>query len=186
MILGLNWKQNPATINQAKELFLNMKQRFQNTNQEVILGVPSLFLSEIKSLSSNIGDNFKLASQDISEYENGAHTAEISPVALKSFGINYAIVGHSETRKYWKLTNQTLNQKLKACQQNGITPVYCIGFSEDENSDGINYEELKQQLVIGLDNLDLLSQKVIIAYEPVWAIVTGKTASPEVISEVLA
>jgi len=153
-----NWKCNPTTFAKAKQLFSLIKKGLKDVKKtEVIICPPSVYLKEIKKLQKGM----KLGAQNSCWEEKGAFTGEISPVTLKSLGCKYVILGHSERRKYFSENNALINKRLKSALRAGLKPILCI--------DSI------LQLKEGLKGV--LKQKIIIAYEPVWAIGTGKTPS---------
>lgn len=154
-----NWKCNPTTLNQAKNLFNSIiKGLGVVKNTKVIICPPFVYLEELSRLKKRI----KLGAQNCCFKGKGAFTGEVSPSMLKNLGCEYVILGHSERRKYFYETNSLINKKLKSALEKGLKPVLCIE----------NTSQIKQCLK------GVLKQKVIIAYEPVWAIGTGKTLSP--------
>jgi triosephosphate isomerase len=151
-----NWKMNPSTIKEAKELFDKVK------NTGAIICAPFVYLSELKS------DN--LCAQNCYWESSGAYTGEISPNMLRDLGIAYVIIGHSERRMHFQETDEMINKKLKAALTADLKPILCIGEKKGENAK----EVIEKQLKYDLDEIsekDL--KKIIIAYEPVWAIGTG-------------
>ncbi|MCL5666820.1 MAG: triose-phosphate isomerase [Patescibacteria group bacterium] len=161
-----NWKLNPATADDAQKLAASINQAAKNT---AVLCPPTVFLSRI---------NFpRLGAQDCFWQEKGAFTGQTSPLQLKSLGVKYCIAGHSERRAVGD-TDEMVNAKLNALLEHKITPILCVGFGTTVEQDDLEVTDvLKQQLGAGLAGIDPL--KVIAAYEPVWAIGTGKNASPE-------
>lgn len=158
-LIVANWKCNPTTLNQAKKLFNSIKKALGFVkNTEVIICPPFVYLEELAKFKRTIS----LGAQNCCFQEKGAFTGEVSATMLKDLGCDYVILGHSERRKYFSETNDLINKKLKLALEKGLKPVLCI-----ENTSQIN------QCLKGI-----LKQKVIIAYEPVWAIGTGKTPSP--------
>jgi len=153
-----NWKCNPTTLIKAKQLFNSVKKGLQNIqNTEVVICPPFVYLEVISRLRKGL----KLGAQNCCWAEKGAFTGEVSPAMLKNLGCEYIILGHSERRKYLCETDNLINQRLKAVLKKRLKPVLCI--------DNIS------QIQKGLKGV--AKQKVIIAYEPVWAIGTGKTPS---------
>jgi len=164
-----NWKCNPKTLENAKELFNKIKNGIKNTKKaEVVIAPPFVWLPILKGII--------LAAQDCVWEECGPYTGEISPQMLKNFGIRYIIVGHSERRIHFKETDEMINRKLKAVLKAGLRPVLCIGEKKGEDAYKIIEKQLKQDLK-GFSGKDL--NKIIIAYEPVWAIGTGDFCKPE-------
>ncbi len=157
---------------------------FQEDKFGMIIAPPFTHLYSISQiLTTKIG----LSSQNIAAYEKGAYTGEISPEMLKSVGANYAIIGHSERRAYFGENSETLFTKVQLALKYHITPIFCIGEVLEQREANKHFDVVKQQLdevVFKLQQSDF--QQVIIAYEPVWAIGTGKTATPEQAQEIHA
>ncbi len=166
LIVG-NWKMNPANLKEAKELFDSVKKGVKNTKAEVVICPPFLYLDQLKGLT--------LGAQNVSFELRGAFTGQISATQLKDLGVEYVIVGHSESRKYLHETNEDVNKKLQAVLDAGMTPILCVGEREDEDRDEI----LKQQIPQGISD-------IVIAYEPVWAVGTGKNCQPEDVKAAIA
>ncbi len=189
-ILALNWKMNPATLNEATELFTNYKEAFEvSGNFETVVCPPSIYINNLVEIKENSALNCKLGLQDISAKESGAVTGEISGLMAKSIGVEYVIIGHSETRALHKLSNSEVNQKVIQTVKNGLIPMLCIGFQENSEITDIQWGELESQIREGLQNVEpdsnlQSSYNLIVAYEPVWAIGTGKTATKELVEEV--
>jgi triosephosphate isomerase len=163
-----NWKMNPSTIKEAKELFDKVK------STGAIICAPFAYLSELKS------DN--LCAQNCCWESSGAYTGEISPNMLKDLGITYVIIGHSERRIHFQETDEMINKKLKAALVAGLKPVLCIGEKKGEDAKEVIGKQLKHDLD-GISEKDL--KKIIIAYEPVWAIGTGDSCESERAKEAL-
>lgn len=181
IIVAGNWKMN-KTMAEAIAFFEAIG-AFTFSNVEAIIGLPSIFASQIKSQFPS--SNIKLSLQNVSEKNNGAFTGEISASMIQSLEIPYCIVGHSERRSYYYETDEQIYQKIKQCLSHQIRPVFCIGETLEERETEKTFEVIKKQLALGLSDLipeDI--QKIYIAYEPVWAIGTGKTASTEQAQEV--
>lgn len=161
-----NWKLNPSSLKDAQKLAASISIKAKN---KVVLCPPTIYLSNIQY--PNIG------SQDCFWQEKGAFTGQVSPLMLKDLKIKYSLVGHSEKRGVGE-TDEMINVKAKALLAQKITPVICIGFGTTVEHDDLEVTDiLKSQLDIDLGGLD--SSKVIVAYEPVWAIGTGHNATPE-------
>ncbi len=162
-LIVANWKMNPQSLAEAKRLFNSVKNGLRNIeNVEVIICPPFPYLSSFKIQASSL----KLSGQDCFWEEKGAFTGEVSPKMLKDLGCDYVILGHSERRKYLKETDEMINKKIKAAFKSDLTPILCIE----------NISQLKK------GTKDLLREeqkKLIIAYEPVFAIGTGKPCTPE-------
>ena len=178
-----NWKLN-KNIKQAIELVNGIKREVIDvTEVEVVVCPVYTALSEVSDLliDSGIG----LGAQDVYWQENGAFTGEVSPSLLKDVGCKFVIVGHSERRKYFNETDETVNSKIKASISAELTPIFCLGETLEEREKDQTIKVVETQLAGGLEGLaesDVL--KLIIAYEPVWAIGTGKTATPNQAQEV--
>lgn len=142
----------------------------------VIIAPPFTHLAKVQEVIGNV----KLAAQNCSDKENGAHTGEISPDMLKSAGVKYVIIGHSERRSHYKENDAFLNGKVKLSLSKGLLPIFCCGELLEERESGKHFDVIRKQLTVGLEGVSASEMtRVIIAYEPVWAIGTGVTASPE-------
>ncbi len=170
------------TITEAIELVNNLKRELIDVEEADIVVCPVFTaLSEISDLvvDSNIG----LGAQNLYWEDKGAFTGEVSAPMLKDAGCQYVIIGHSERRKYFGETDETVNKKIKAALEEGLSPIVCVGETLEEREADKTIEVVKAQLAGGLGGIEDLS-KVTIAYEPVWAIGTGKTATPDQAQEV--
>jgi len=181
-----NWKCNPTTLKEAKALFNSVGKGIKNIkNVEVVICPPFLYLSNVKCQTSNV----KIGAQNCFWEEKGAFTGEISPRMLKDIGVKYVILGHSERRIYLGETDEMINKKIKLVLKTKLNPILCVGETEEERSQGRIQEVLKNQLISALSNISksiiqkqssgesLTSfgpAKFSIAYEPIWAIGTGK------------
>ena len=178
-----NWKMN-KTIKEAIELSNSLKRELVDLESVDILICPSF--TALSEVSDIIGDsNIKLGAQDVCWEAQGAFTGAISSLMLKDLGCSYVIVGHSERRKIFLEDNQIINKKLKAGQKQGLRPIFCLGETLAERDADKTFEVIKLQLEQGLEGLseeEIL--KLTIAYEPVWAIGTGKTATPDMAQQV--
>lgn len=176
-VIAGNWKMNmlpDQTIRFIDELAPLVK----DTKNEVILCVPytDLFYALLTAQNTNI----KIGAQNMHWEENGAYTGEVSGKMLKSIGVEYVIIGHSERRAYFGETDETVNKKIKAAFANELKPIVCVGESLQEKEDGKTEEIITSQTRLALDGLNHEQVKnTIIAYEPIWAIGTGKTATSE-------
>lgn len=160
-LIVANWKCNPSTLAEAKKLF----NRVKKTN--AIICAPFIYLPELKSNN--------LCAQNCHWEESGPYTGEASPKMLKDLGVRYVIIGHSERRIHFKETDEMINKKLKAALKAGLIPILCIGEKKGENANQIIKNQLKRDLD-GISEKD--QKKIIIAYEPVWAIGTGDFCEP--------
>ncbi|CAM2744640.1 triose-phosphate isomerase [Hathewaya histolytica] len=176
-IIAGNWKMN-NTIEESLNLVKELKPLVKDAEAEVIV-CPS-FLS-IKGVIDEVkGTNIKVGAQNMHFEENGAFTGEISPNMLNELGVDYVIIGHSERRQYFNETDCTINKKLKSSFKHNIIPILCVGETLEEKESGITKEVIGKQ--IKLDLYDISREEVenmVVAYEPIWAIGTGKTATSE-------
>ena len=186
-IAAANWKMN-LTLQQGKELvgaFVNANFQLAG-HQQVLLAVPFPYLTEI-SKEVNSLNGFDLAAQNCHHLKAGAYTGEVAASMLQSIGINYCVLGHSERREYNAESNAMLTEKVNRCFENGITPVFCCGEPLPIREAGKQNEFVAKQLEESLFGFSADEfKKIIIAYEPIWAIGTGKTASTEQAQEIHA
>ena len=176
-----NWKLNPTTVAEAKALYSEVRRKLKSEiDTKVVIAPPFLYIPELsKTLKS---EGVKLGAQDIFYEEIGPFTGEISPSQLADFGVSYVIVGHSERRALGE-TDEQINRKIQAVIKRRLTPIVCIGEkARDEQGGFFNHMEAQiKSLAAGLLAKDLV--KIVIAYEPIWAIGTGKTATVEDVKE---
>ena len=177
-IIAGNWKMY-KTIPEAKALVSGVLTKLAGNDQvEVVFGTPFTALSAVKELIK--GTPCKLAAQDLYWKEQGAFTGEISPLMLKDIGCDYVIIGHSERRQYFGETDETVNLKVKAALAVGITPIICVGESLAQREAGETDSLIKSQTVAALAGIDAaVIPQLVIAYEPIWAIGTGKSSSAD-------
>ena len=172
------------TAGEAIELANGLKRELYDADYvDVVLCPPFTALSEVNEVIS--GTNIQLGSQNMYWEDKGAYTGEIAPSMLKDVGCKFVIIGHSERRKYFGETNETVNKKTKKALETGFYPIVCVGETLDERESKKTLEVIKNQVTNSLKDLskqDMLT--TIVAYEPVWAIGTGKTATPEQAQEV--
>lgn len=187
-IVAGNWKMN-LDYEKGLSLFseiVNMVKDEVVGNQEVIVCSPAIHLYSIGKLASPVA-NVSVGAQNIHQAESGAYTGEISATQVKSAGADYVILGHSERRAYFGETDALLAEKTDAALKHGLSPIFCIGETKEEREGGNFFEVIKTQLEGGVFHLSATEfEKVVLAYEPVWAIGTGLTASPEQAQEVHA
>ncbi len=178
-IVAGNWKMN-KTAEEAKALLsevVNMIKDEVSGDVKVVLCPPALYLTTFRQYVT-AGSNISLGAQNCHEKASGAYTGEISAPMLQSIGIEYVILGHSERRQYFGETNAQLAEKVNIALENGLTPIFCCGESRDLRESGDYDRFVKNQLTESLFHLSAESfAKVIIAYEPIWAIGTGLTAT---------
>ena len=183
-IIAGNWKMN-KTPNEAKELLTAIIPAVKDADCEVIACVPYVDLSV--ALEVTKGTNVKIGAENCHWAESGAFTGEISTGMLKEMGVEYVVLGHSERRQYFGETDETVNKRTKAALAAGLKPIVCVGELLWERECDITEEVIARQ--IKLDLFDVSAEdvkKTVIAYEPVWAIGTGKTATAEQAEEVCA
>jgi triosephosphate isomerase len=185
-IVAGNWKMN-LDYSDGVSLFseiVNMVKDEKKGDQIAIICAPSIHLHSLAKLG---GTAVSIGAQNCHQKESGAYTGEISAKMIKSVGCEYVIIGHSERRQYYAESDELLAEKTVIALQNGLTPLFCIGETLDERNNGSYFEVLKSQLVNGVFGLSSEDfSKIVIAYEPVWAIGTGLTASSEQAQEVHA
>jgi triosephosphate isomerase len=179
-IIAGNWKMF-KTITEAIELANGLKRelfQIDYSNMEVVLCPPFTALVEVSEVLADSG--IQLGAQDCYWQDEGAFTGEISCKMLKDAGCKFVIVGHSERRQFFGETNESVNKKLKAALGHGLTPIVCVGETLSERERGLSFGVLDDHLIKGLKDISGEEvKKIVIAYEPVWAIGTGKTATPE-------
>jgi triosephosphate isomerase len=185
MIVAGNWKMN-KTNKEAVETITKLAELVKGVDGvEVVIGAPFTALSD--AVKAAEGSQIKIAAQNMYFEEKGAFTGEISPAMLKDIGVLYVILGHSERREIFKETNEIINKKVKTALNFGLTPILCVGEKLEEREAGITEKVVEDHVVEGLKGLSKEeAAKTVIAYEPVWAIGTGKTATPEQAEEVHA
>jgi triosephosphate isomerase len=187
-IVAGNWKMN-KTASEALDLANEVSKLVKSevsADIQVIMATPALYLSEVNKAIAGIS-NLAVAAQNCHEKASGAYTGEISAAMLASAGVNYVILGHSERRQYFNETNEQLAAKVDAALANGLTPLFCCGESLALREGGNFLEYVAQQLTESLFHLSAADfSKVVIAYEPIWAIGTGLTASSEQAQEMHA
>ncbi len=182
-IIAGNWKMN-NTIEEAVKLVEELKPMVKDAQCEVVLCPTFICLQAVKNVVE--GTNIKVGAQNMYFEEKGAFTGEVSPGMLQALGINYVIIGHSERRQYFSETDETVNKKLKAAFEHKLIPILCVGESLYERENKITKEVIGRQVKLDLANLTSEQvEKLIIAYEPIWAIGTGKTATSEQANETI-
>jgi triosephosphate isomerase len=173
--IAANWKLN-KTVPETLAFLDGFIPLVKNVNDVDIVVAPP-FTSLYAASSTAKGSNVKLAAQDVFYEDKGAYTGEVSPAMLADVGCEYVIIGHSERRQYFQETDETLNKKIKASRAHNLKVIFCIGESLDEREAGHTFDVLKREITEGLK--DIPSEGLIVAYEPIWAIGTGRTATPE-------
>lgn len=182
VVIAGNWKmyknneEAVAVLTELKDLARDVK------NIDIVIGAPFTCLSDAVKVVK--GSNIQIAAENVYPKIEGAYTGEISPKMLKDIGVSHVIVGHSERREYFKESDEFINEKIKALLEIGLIPIFCIGEKLEERENGKTLEVNSKQIRNGLKDLSKEdAKKVIVAYEPVWAIGTGKTATPEMAQE---
>ena len=181
-IVAGNWKMNPKTIGQARKLFLEVRDGLGQYKQkiDVVIAPPFPYISEMERLSPS--KRIELAAQDIFYETHGAFTGEVSLPMLKSVGVTYAIIGHSERRALGE-TEEEIARDVVAASKSSIKPIVCIG-EDARDTHGSHFNVVEAQLHSALQSIPKTkAKKLVIAYEPIWAIGTGKTATPEDVEE---
>jgi triosephosphate isomerase len=182
LILAANWKMNkgPAETEDFLKSFLQKLQEEKSLPCEIVIAPPFVSLSKAAEMLSASNAPVQLAAQNASQYDAGAYTGETTMLMLKEFFVHYVILGHSERRAIYGESDETINAKLKKAREANLKPIFCIGETLAEREGGKLEEVLGRQITVGLDGLtekDMLD--TVIAYEPVWAIGTGVTATTE-------
>ncbi|MCI1958956.1 MAG: triose-phosphate isomerase [Clostridia bacterium] len=181
-IIAGNWKMN-KTPKEAVELTRMLKGLVDTDKSDVVFCVPAIDLIPVGEVLK--GTNISLGAENVYYEESGAYTGEISPSMLKEVGVKYVIVGHSERRQYFAETDETVNKKIKKILEHDMIPIMCCGETLEQREAGITIEHIRIQVKKGLRDLSASdAEKVIIAYEPIWAIGTGKTATSNQAQEV--
>lgn len=174
-----NWKMNPCTLAEAKQLFNSVKTGIKNIKgAEVVICPPFIYLSTLISRSSIL----KIGAQDCFWEKRGAFTGEISAFMLKNLGCRYIIIGHSEQRNLFGETNESINKKIKAAITMNLNPVLCVGENLEERRQGRTKNILKKQIISafkGIPASRFKASKIVIAYEPIWAIGSGSPCAIE-------
>ena len=181
-VIAGNWKMN-NTPSQALKLIEELKPLVKNADCDVVVCVPYVDLLVVIAACKD--SNIKVGAQNLHFEPKGAYTGEISADMLKEIGAEYVVIGHSERREYFGETDETVNKKVHAALNAGITPILCCGESLTQREDGVTGEWVRSQIKIALKGITAAQVKdIIIAYEPIWAIGTGKTATSDQADEV--
>lgn len=183
-LIAGNWKMNGALV--ANEALLSaIKEGLpQGARCDVAVCVPAVYMAQAQSLLQ--GSGVDLGAQDVSVHEKGAYTGEVSAAMLREFACRYVIVGHSERRQFHAETDAVVAAKAQRALANGLTPIVCVGETLAERDDGQTMTVVKRQLAAVIHAVGHCVSEIVVAYEPVWAIGTGKTATPEQAQEVHA
>ncbi len=181
-VIAGNWKMN-NTPSQALKLIEELKPLVKDADCDVVVCVPYVDLRVVIAACKD--SNIKVGAQNLHFEPKGAYTGEVSADMLKEIGAEYVVIGHSERREYFGETDETVNKKVHAALGAGITPILCCGESLSQREDGVTGEWVRSQIKIALKGITAAQvQKIIIAYEPIWAIGTGKTATSDQADEV--
>ncbi len=184
-LIAGNWKMNGSTeANEALVRAVVTGLAAHAARCDAAVCVPAPYLSQVQALVQ--GGALALGAQDVSEHEQGAYTGEVSARMLRDFGTRYAIVGHSERRQYHSETDALVSRKARAALAQGITPIVCVGETLAEREAGQTEAVVKRQLAAVIHDNGHCISEIVVAYEPVWAIGTGKTATPEQAQQVHA
>lgn len=183
-IVAGNWKMN-MTPSEAVKLVETLKPLVANEEVDVVFCVPAIDI--IPVVEACKGTNIQVGAENMYFEEKGAYTGEISPAMLTDAGVKYVVLGHSERREYFAETDATVNKKMLKAFEHGLTPIMCCGETLEQREQGVTMDFIRQQVKIGFQNVTADQAKTaVIAYEPIWAIGTGKTATTEQAQEVCA
>ncbi len=183
-IIAGNWKMN-KTPSETVTLINELKPLVANEDVDVVFCVPAI--SIIPALEAAKGSNIEIGAENMYYEESGAYTGEIAPSMLTDVGVKYVIIGHSERREYFGETDVIINKKVLKALEHGITPILCCGESLEQREQGVTIDFIRTQIKIALQNVTADQAKsIVIAYEPIWAIGTGKVATSEQAQEVCA
>ena len=181
-IIAGNWKMN-MTPSEAVELVNTLKPLVANDDVDVVFCVPAIDIIPVVEAAK--GSNIQIGAENMYFEEKGAFTGEISPAMLTDAGVKYVVLGHSERREYFAETSETVNKKMLKAFEHGITPIMCCGETLEQREQGVTMDFIRQQVKVGFQNVTADQAKTaVIAYEPIWAIGTGKTATTEQAEEV--
>ena len=181
-IIADNWKMN-MTPSEAVELVNTLKSLVVTEEADVVFCVPAIDIIPVVEAAK--GSNIQVGAENMYFEEKGAYTGEISPNMLTDAGVKYVVLGHSERREYFAETNETVNKKMLKAFEHGLTPIMCCGETLEQREQGVTMDFIRQQVKVGFQNVTADQAKTaVIAYEPIWAIGTGKTATTEQAQEV--
>ena len=181
-IVAGNWKMN-KTPSEAVKLVETLKPLVASDDVDVVFCVPAIDIVPV--VEAVKGTNIKVGAENMYYEESGAYTGEIAPAMLVDAGVEYVILGHSERREYFKETDADINKKVLKAIEHNLTPIMCCGETLEQREQGVTMDFIRQQVKIGLQNVPAeQAAKIVIAYEPIWAIGTGKTATTEQAQEV--
>ena len=182
-VIAGNWKMNQLASGVPAFMAALTENLSAGAGEEVVLCVPFPLISAMSAAAAGTG--VKVGAQDVSAHEKGAYTGEVSGAMLADLGVSYCIIGHSERRAYHAESDELVNAKLKALLQNGITPILCVGESLEQRDAGETLHVVSDQIKADFNGVSAEEARgVVIAYEPIWAIGTGRTATAEQAQEV--
>ena len=182
-IIAGNWKMNMLP-NEAINFIEELTPLVKNTKNEVIICVP--YIDVFYTLLHVQGTNIKVGAQNMHWEEKGAYTGEVSAPMLKSIGVEYVIIGHSERRQYFAETDETVNKQIKSALKYNLKPIVCVGETLEQREEGITENIIANQIKKAFEGISKENlNNIIIAYEPIWAIGTGKTATKEQANETI-
>lgn len=183
-VIAGNWKMH-KTISEGFKFIDDIKENVKDTDVEVMLFVPYTMLKSMKDYTD--GTNIIIGAQNMHFEENGAYTGEISPLMLKDINVKNTLVGHSERREYFNETDETVNKKILKAFEHDIDVILCVGEKLEERENNVEKDVVKKQIINAFENVSAkMMNKIVIAYEPIWAIGTGKTASSEDANEMIS
>ena len=181
-IVAGNWKMN-MTPAETTAFIAKLRPLVENNDVDVVLCVPAIDI--IPAITASRGTNIEIGAQNMHFEESGAYTGEISPNMLTDAGVKYVILGHSERREYNHETDAELNKKVKKAFEHGLTPILCCGETLDQRNKGITLDWIRMQIKSDLEGISAENvEEMVVAYEPIWAIGTGETATAEEAEEV--
>ncbi len=180
-IIAGNWKMN-KTRDEALQFIYSAIPKLPNKSEiETVICAPAIFL---RCLVKRQGENLRIGAQNMHYQESGAFTGEISPISIKDIGVKYVIIGHSERREYYNETDETVNQKVLSAISHKIIPIVCVGETLEHRENGKTNKIIDRQIKKAFEGVqNHNANDIVIAYEPLWAIGTGKTATPEMANE---
>jgi triosephosphate isomerase len=183
-IIAGNWKMH-YTVDEAVKVAKELKGMVKGASADVVICAPFIQLPAL--VAELKGSNVKVGAQNMHFEEKGAYTGEISPGMLEALGVDYVVIGHSERRQYFNETDADINKKLKKAFKHSLTPILCVGESLEQREAGTTEAVIKAQVEKDLEGLSAEeAREVVIAYEPIWAIGTGKTATSEQANDTIA
>ena len=183
-IIAGNWKMN-KTVDEAVKMIEELKPLVKDATCDVVVCPTFVCLDAVKKACE--GSNIKVAAQNMHFEESGAFTGEVAPGMLEAMGIDYVVLGHSERREYFNETDEALNKKVKAAFAHNLTPILCCGETLEQREAGVTDDFIACQIKVDIAGLTKeQAEKVVIAYEPIWAIGTGKTATKEQANETIS